>query len=123
MWVQLPPVPLRSVTHEGDHAEDDLAQDQRDDHPLQQLRASVRLLVGQLLVHGLQRLELAQCGALPFIEVHAAFGRAVEPGQELVAQQFQRVVQLLVQQRRVHLQFGQALQIAMAATKALGAAP
>lgn|GEM_PF-6109738 len=62
------PVPLKHLMpHHASNGEDNLGGDKQNHNPLEQLAASVALLVGKFVVDRLKGLQFAQRGALPFI--------------------------------------------------------
>ncbi len=61
--------------------------DQDDDHPLQQFHASIRRLVGHLLVDVVEGLQLAQNGGIPVVEVKPPVHEAIRARQVLVPEQ------------------------------------
>ena len=71
----------------GQERHEDRDRDQDDDDPLQDLHPPRGLLVRQLLVDALQRVELADDVGIPGGQVEALGGEAVDAGEVLIAEE------------------------------------
>ena len=86
------------------HRQRDLERDQHDDRDLERLHALAAGLLNQEVVHVADRLELAADALLPAAEVKPRARDLEDPGQVMVADQLQRVVDPLEQAGGLDLQ-------------------
>src|SRR6266404_2393421 len=93
-------VSMGGVTRSGasvtDKFQSDGKGDQEDDHPLQHFHAVVGCLYRDFFVDALERLQFTENARVPLVEMKATIDHAIDPREILVADQFQRVVEFLI---------------------------
>jgi len=86
----------------------DLEGDEEDDDPFEDFHASCGLSVGGFGVEAFEGAEFSEDAGVPFGEPHALGGGAIEAGEELVADDFEGVVDAFEECGAVDLELGDA---------------
>ena len=99
------------MRRQGDDRQHDREHEQQDDNPLEHLHAPGGRAVGHLRVDPVERLEFARDARIPFVQVETARREGVDPREELIADELQRVGDLLEQYGGVELEARETAQV------------